>query len=314
MIKRFITVVFLITGLAANTNAQLTNSTENPSQAKFVYQDIINFINAFNMINDQADTVEILQKHYLDKGTPGLKIFIEKYELNAEELTEAIRKNPEDYKALQKKLDWIKTQEDSVIKYFIKLKQFIPSAQYPPTYFLVGRRWGIGSGSIEGQLITIEKKAVKIVDEGLKTHIVHELVHLNQLHAIGSLEKYLAIYNDEKSLLAITIREGIAEFFAKMVTGEYTQDEAAEYVLKNERELWGRFEKEMLAKDTKDWMWSKTEIPDQPRDAAYVLGALIIEYYYTHATDLDSTVDEILSVTNYPAFIQKTKYINKFKD
>ena len=313
MSKNLIAIMF-IACIAANANAQLAASTENPLDAKIIYKDVVNFINAFNMLDEQSDTVQVLQTHYIDKGTPGLKIFIEKYALTAESLKKALQKNPEDYLALPDKLEWIKSQEDSVRMYFVKLKHFIPKAIYPPTYFLVGRRLGIGSGSIEGQLITIEKKAVDIKDMGLKTHIIHELVHLNQLQSIGSLEKYLAIYNDEKSLLSITIREGVAEFFAKLVTGEYTQNQAEEYVLKNERLLWDRFEKEMLGKDTKDWMWEKPENPDQPRDIAYVLGALIIEYYYTHAPDLDSVVDEVLSITNYEKFLQKTQYIQKFKN
>jgi len=61
-------------------------------------------------------------------------------------------------------------------------------------------------------------------------------------------------------------------------------------------------------------MWSKTKNPRQPRDIAYVLEALIVEYYYTHATDLDSAVHEILSVTDYQEFIGKSRYDNKFND
>ncbi len=300
-------------GFYSKAYCQLISSNQNPANARIVYTDVINFINAFNMLEHESDTVEILQKHYIDKGTSGLKIFIEKYGLDASNLEQAIKKNPEDYGALEERLTWLQSQEDSIRSYFHKLQHFIPDAVYPPTYYLVGRRWGIGSGSIEGQLITIEKRAIDIVDPGIKTHIIHELVHLNQLQAIGSLDKYLAIYNDEKSLLAITIREGVAEFFADLVTGEYTQDEAREYVLKYERKIWERFKMDMLGAATKDWMWDQPIDPEQPNDIGYVLGALIVEYYYKHSIDIDQAVQTILAITDYEDFLEKSKYYKRFE-
>lgn len=305
---------WMILGSYSQTQAQLTSSNKDPEEAKIVYDDILNFIDAFKMLKSSTDTLEVLQKYYIDKGTPGLKIYIEKYELDASSLTKAIRKNPEDYKALGERLTWLKSQEDSIRFYFHKLKRFIPKAVFPPTYYLVGQRWGVGSGSIEGQLITIEKKAIDVVDPGIKTHIIHELVHLNQLQSIGSLKKYLAIYNDEKSLLAISLREGVAEFFVDLITGEYTQNEAREYVLKNEREIWDRFQTDMLNTDTQDWMWKSPKNTEQPRDIGYVFGALIIEYYYKHATIPVQSVQEILSITDYKDFLEKSQYSNRFNN
>jgi len=294
------------------TNAQVVVSPTNPADAKIVYDDVLNFIQAFEMLEAKSDTVEILQKEYIDKGTPGLIIFIEKYRLTAEKLSKAIQKHPDDYKAVYDKLKWLKTQEDSIRQYFKKFKHFIPNAVFPPTYYLVDIRRGIGSGSVEGQLITIEKEAKRIVDPGLKTHIVHELVHLNQLNAIGSLDKYLAIYNSERSLLAITIREGVAEFFAELITGEYTQNKAYFYTRSHEQELWKQFTKEMYGRETGYWMWRKPGNPEQPRDVGYVLGAFIVEYYYKKSIDINKTVTEILSITDYNAFLKKSGYSKKF--
>jgi len=265
------------------------------------------------MLDANSDTVEIFQKEYIDKGTPGLKIFIEKYDLNAKRLGKAVRKNPDDYNALSARLEWLKTKEDSIQQYFQKFKHFIPNAVFPPTYYLVDIRRGIGSGSTEGQLITIEKEAKKIIDPGIITHIIHELVHLNQLKSIGSLDKYLAIYNTEKSLLAITIREGVAEFFAELITGKYTQDEAYFYARSHEQELWEQFRKEMYGKETGDWMWKKPKKPEQPRDIGYVLGALIVEHYYKRSTDINKTVSEILAITDYKSFLEKSGYSKKFE-
>ena len=293
--------------------AQLTSSPTNPNDAKIIYEDIVNFISAFKMLKSSSDTIQMLQKHYIEKGTPGLKIFIEKYGLTAEKLAIKIRQYPEDYAAVGEKMKWLQSREPTIRLYFNKLKMFIPNAVYPPTYYLIGRRRGIGSGSIEGQLISIEKRAVDTVDIGIEGHIIHELTHLNQLHAIGSLDKYLAIYNDEKSLLAICIREGVAEFFANLVTGE-GKTEVRNYIAKHEMEIWRRFETDMLGTNTKDWIWDKPKYQEQPQDVGYVLGAMIVEYYYKHATNLEEAVDIILSITDYQDFLEKSQYSKKFEN
>ncbi|KAA3616860.1 MAG: hypothetical protein D8M58_17820 [Calditrichaeota bacterium] len=291
--------------------AQLTSSPTNPKDAKIVYDDVKNFIDAFKLLKSNSDTVQILQENYIEKGTPGLKIFIEKYGLTAQKLAKKIKEYPEDYAAVGVKMKWLQSREADIRLYFKKLKIFIPNAVYPPTYYLIGRRRGVGSGSIEGQLISIEKKAVDTVDVGIEGHIIHELTHLNQLHAIGSLDKYLAIYNKEKSLLAISIREGVADFFAELVTGE-GKTEARNYLAKHEMQIWKRFEADMYERDTKDWIWSKPKYLEQPQDLGYVIGAKIVEYYYKHSTDLDEAVKIILSITDYREFLEKSQYYKKF--
>ncbi len=299
--------------LITNTGSgQLAGYAEKPSAAKIVYQDLFNFIQAHASLAENSDSVAILQTGYIDKATPGLKIFIEKYGLTAQKLSRAINRHPADYNAIEHKLKWLQTQEDSIRQYFAKCTYLIPDIIFPPTYYLVDMRRGIGSGSTEGQLITIEKEAKNIIDPGLKTHIIHELIHLNQLHAIGSLEKYLAIYNSEKSLLAITLREGVAEFFSELITGRYTQDQAYFFTRANERQLWKKFNTMMYGRDTGDWMWKDPENPAQPRDVAYVLGALIVEHYYKHSLDINRAVSDILSITNYRQFLQYSGYANKF--
>ena len=117
----------------------------------------------------------------------------------------------------------------------------------------------------------------------------------------------------EQSLLAICIREGVAEFFADLVTVE-GKKEALRYLVKNEQEMWRRFQVDMCGSETKDWVWSKPVYEGQPQDIGYVIGSKIIEYYYKHSMYLDEAVREILSITDYKEFLEKKGYINKFID
>jgi hypothetical protein len=162
-------------------------------------------------------------------------------------------------------------------------------------------------------LITIEKEASKGAKHDMRPLLIHELVHFQQVVAVG-YPKYSALFGPEKSLLGLTIREGTAEFFSDLVTGEFTQDEARDYVMTHEGELWKRFQAEMTGRETGDWMWQQPSDPEQPPHVAYVMGALIVEAYYNSGSDRERTVNEILSVTDYESFLERSGYARRFGD
>jgi hypothetical protein len=310
-IYSFIIGTFFIIGICYEAHAQqgLPDLTLDPNKASFVYDDVQNFIRAYNLFTEEADSIAILQKEYFDKGTPGLKIFVEKYELNADKLVKAIRKNPEKYGALHKMPKLLSDYSSLTREEFAELKSYIPDIVYPPTYFLIGAYRGIGSGSAEGQLITVETWSNPL--KGKTTMIIHELVHFQQVMAVGQ-EKYIALYGPEKNLLGLCIREGTAEFFANLVTGKITQDKSVDFTLKNEKRLWELFIKEMHGQETGDWMWSKPSDPEQPNLVGYVIGYRIVEAYYKNAKDKEQALHEILSVTDYSAFLEKSGYADQF--
>jgi hypothetical protein len=271
----------------------------------------VNFIRVQEMLADATDTLGLLQTEYLDKGTVGLAMFIEKYDLTSERLLKAMRKRPEKYSSLDSMPAAIAAIEDDAHQAFTKLKRFIPHAVFPPTYFLVGGFRGIGSGSVEGQLITVEKWSIPIENE--TTMLVHELTHFQQVVAVG-YEKYKRLFNPEKSLLGLCIREGTAEFFANLATGDITQDEAVEFTEANEERLWTQLQTEMHGRETGDWMWSTPSDSMQPRHVGYVMGMLIVKSFYERAGDKAQAVRDILGVTDYQAFLDQSGYAEKFKE
>ena len=304
--------ILIVTLYGSSTNAQLSDYlTMDPQQARFIYDDIHTFVAAHKLLTPGCDSLAILQAEYLDKGTPGLKMFIEKYDLTAERLVKANRKYPDKYATLGDIPDLIAAEEDSYREAYARLKDLIPNAVFPRTYFLIAGHRGIGSGSTEGQLISVEKWKKPLEDK--RTLLIHELVHFQQVMAVG-YDKYKALFGPEKNLLGLCIREGTAEFFADLVTGDITQDEAVDYALKHEKRLWEWLQKEMHGSETGDWMWSKPSDPEQPRHVGYVMGYLIVESYYNNARDKTQAVREILGVTDYPAFLEKSGYAAKFKE
>jgi hypothetical protein len=296
---------------AATAQEIPTEFTREPAEARFVYDDVVNFNRAFAMLASSADSLDVIQAEYIDKGTPGLKVFQEKYGLTAEGLLKAIRKRPEKYTALKDMPAALHELEDSTRAAFERLKQLIPEAVFLPTYFLVETHRGIGSGSVEGPLIAVDRWEQPLFDK--TTMIVHEVTHIQQVVAVG-YDKYVALFGPEKNLLGLCIREGTAEFFADLVTGDITQDEALPYTIEHESRLWEQFVKEMHGSETGDWMWSKPADSTQPPHVGYVMGYRIVQSYYERAEDTARAVTDILSVTDYPKFLEQSGYGELFAE
>jgi len=285
--------------------------TSDPDKAPFVYDDVQNFVSAFNQLDEGVDSLSILQSEYLDKATPGLEMFIQKYGLTAEMLLVAIQKHPDKYGELHRMPDLLHSYSDEGRKVYRELKEYIPNIQYPPTYFLIGGYRGIGSSSAEGSLITVESWSIPI--QGRTTMLVHELVHFQQVMAIG-YEKYVALYGPEKNLLGLCIREGVAEFFTDLILGDITQSKALEYTLTHEKRLWEQFREDMHGAETGDWIWTRPRDPEQPGFVGYALGYRLARSYYENANDKGQALEALLSVTDYPGFLQRSGYTQHIED
>lgn len=283
---------------------------QNPDRKRFVYTDIINFNEAYQKSKKDGTPLN-LQRDYIEKGSPGLKIFIEKYPMTASDIEKAIEKYPDVYDSAKTLIPLLESFEPLFLEEFKKFQRIYPQAVFPPVYFLIGDNRGINSASKDGLLIEIE--GFKDGDQLRRSStLVHELAHFQQVKNVG-LTKYLSIYGKEKSLLALMIREGIAEFFADLTTGRYSQEPTRAYVEKNEKQLWELLKKDVWGKETKDWMFKKPSDPNQPKDVGYVIGARIVESFYNNHPDKQEAIKKILSVTDYSEFLAQSRYEDKFK-
>ena len=281
--------------------------TVDPAEAAVVTTDVHNFVKAHHRLASEADTLAVLQEDYLDRGSPGLRAYIGRYDLTAERLQAAIREHPEAYAALSANVEVMEAEIPNCRKAYAGLKRHIPGAVFPPTYLVVGGYRGIGTGSEAGPVATVETRGPKALRGTFTTLLVHEMAHMQQAMTMG-IEQYQAIYGPEGTVLAYMIREGIAEYFADLVTGRMTQEKARPYVIEHERELWERFTPWMLDAEDTGWMWSTPEQPKQPRGVGYVMGALITRAYYDNADDKEQAIREILAVTDYPGFLARSGY------
>ncbi len=137
---------------------------------------------------------------------------------------------------------------------------------------------------------------------------------MQQLAALR--EEYFAIFSGEKrTLLATSIREGVATFLSELITGgSEHKNLARDYLLANEQRLWVGFQKEMLGSEMGDWLYQTPVDPDQPQDVGYAMGSRIARAYYDRAPDKQKAAGEIVAVSDYENFLALSGYGDQFEE
>lgn len=302
----FTCAVFIIPG-----QAQLeVEVTSDPSLVKLNYYDLNNFLAALDLIEDGHDPVETVQKYYLSMASKAFQDQIDSRNMTAEKMAAFITENPESVKKLRELPKNLRLQEDAIRQALTDLKKVIPEPIYLPVYYMVVDRGGfMGEPSEFGIKVAMSRTSDDY--SRICPLIVHEMIHVQQALAIG-LEQYHRIYGPDMSLLSLSLREGVATYLTRVALGKPADKKAYEYFKDHEEELWDKFQKEKLNKQPGDWMWSKPAVEDQPRDMGYHMGAAIIEHFYTNAEDKVRAMEEILKITDYEGFLEKSGYRSKF--
>jgi hypothetical protein len=317
---RTLTKLWMILGLALFSGWPAVNPqmelpvTGDPGQVKFYYDDLHNFLAAFRKINAGADLAQTLKTEYLDKASPALKNYMQDQGFELKNFVGRFDSYKEAYATLPKAPEQLAAQEENIRKALVSMKKVLPKSVFLPIYYLVGISGGLHAEPSEvGIRFAMSRLGSPEHLDKLKLTVVHETVHVQQFMAIGP-EEYHRIYEDKQSLLAVSIREGVAEYLTYLITGEYSKKEVLDYIKKDEKRIWERFESEMHNREFGDWLFSATKNPDQPRDVGYMMGGLIVESYYENAGDKEKALEEILKVIDYDGFLAKSRYGEKSMD
>ncbi len=284
--------------------------TSDPYQVKLNYYDLNNFLATLDLIEDGHDPVETVQKYYLSRASKAFQDQIDSRNITPEKMAAFITDNPESVKKLRELPKNLRLQEDAIRQALIDLKKVIPEPIYLPVYYMVVDRGGfMGEPSEFGIKVAMSRTSDDY--SRICPLIVHEMIHVQQVMAIG-IEKYHRIYGPEMSLLSLSLREGVATYLTRVALGKPADKKAYEYFKQNEKALWEKFKNEKSNKKPGDWMWSKPAVEGQPRDMGYQMGAAIIEHFFTNAEDKELAIKEILSITDYEGFLEKSGYSSKF--
>ncbi len=288
-----------------------------PEKAKFITSDIDNFWRAFDLAekeNNREAKVAVFQREYLDKGSPGLKDFVQLRIKSARNLVETIERRPKYYASIRQSTLRVAKMERKIRSSFKKLKELYPEAVFLDVYFLVGVMNSGGTVSQNGSLIGTEmygltamtpyeeltdwlKDNLKAID-ALPYIVAHELIHTQQK------------YPSNLTLLGHAIAEGSADFLGEKISGKHINPVSHLYGNANEKVLWDEFQAVMNSgNNNKDWFGTKTK--NRPSDLGYYIGYKISEAYYKNSKNKRRAIRDILTVQDFNVFLEKSKYAEK---
>jgi hypothetical protein len=307
-----------ICSLAWPSSTNGGEKNHDPDAAKLVTSDLDNFWRAYDAAAGAASAEEkekIFQSEYLDKGSAGLKDFLKLRIKSAHELVGVMRIRPKFYAALREVTPRVSEMSPAMRASFQKLKELYPDAIFPDVYFLIGVMNSGGTTSDSGLLIGLEihgktantdmtemdswlKQVLGSVDE-LPQVVAHELIHYQQT-------------GRGKTLLAQCLHEGSADFIGELISGGQINSHLREYGAAHEADLWREFSQAMDKNETSQWLYQGDKSKDRPADLGYYMGYRIAEAYYQHTADKKKAVHDILTVHDFPAFLQESHYADKF--
>ena len=305
-----------------------TSIAAGSDSSELITDDVQRFLAVIETGLPEDTLEERLQTSYFDPGTPGLTEYARRFGLTAETLAESIRQYPDYYRSLSDIESRIAAQEPHIHTALERMLVLYPTTDLGPIYFVVGALRAGGQNSSVGALISVEMFAAdadipeEAIPQGrlfpssqLPIIIAHEMTHRQQVRAQG-IDAYLAIYDEQQSVLANAIREGTAEFLARMTAGSTTDPASYAFGLEHEAEIWKAFNKDRSNRDYGDWFYTRPkDRTDWPPDLGYFVGARIVQSYYQNAPDKQAAIAEIFGVTDYEWLLSASGYaINGFDD
>jgi hypothetical protein len=293
-------------------------SLSDPARAKLITTDIHQFWKAYDAA--QKDTLhmkDIFQKYYFDKATPGFEDYINTKIGTIDAFILSQKTKPKFYAAIRKNTLSIDTMKDEIFKGFYKFKELYADAIFPDIYFVIGRGNSAGTVSDNGLLLGVDQIAKSDdipTDElslwarlgfrevkGMPVIVAHELIHSQQ----GKLKS-------DTTLLSYAIREGMADFFAELVTGINPSQRQCDFAKDKKKSIWRDFEKEMYLDRYSNWIANgNQERPDHPSDLGYYMGYEICKAYYDEMPDKKKAIVDIFNIRDYKAFLIQSKYADK---
>jgi len=315
--KTFLSLILLTQAVATNAFGQ---DLRYPS---FNYDDVERFAEAIARIEGGTDPERAFQD-YLDGANAGLYGWSTRYSIPASRYADAYEKYPAFMKYLGTLTPALKAREAEITEDLTTLRDMMAEAldhstlSILPTYYFISPMGGGGSAEAIANMIAIDyygrnvdapleefadrgfwpggKQLMQSLD-AMVFVASHEMVHWYQTLMQGELD-YIRIYVEEgeDTLLARAVREGGADFIARLASGAYTQDQL-DYGDARERALWMTFRENIyeLSDDNPGWFHgANPHFPDAPWQIGYYVGMRMCEAYYEAAEDKNLALRFIL--------------------
>ena len=287
----------------SNSFAQ-SNFSPNPDSVTFHTEDIHTFWKVFDKTTPKFDP-KVFQVEYIDVGSKGLKGFIKMRIEDGKNLSKTIKSNLTYYQAIRESSFLIDEKKERFYECFRNLKEIYSKAVFPDVYFVIGAKNTGGTTFNEGLIIGAEMYgkptetfSPRIDIDYIDEVVAHELVHFQQNYAKNN------------TLLAQCIREGSADFICELIAGGHSNNKIHDYGNAHTKELWEEFLKAKDNTSWEPWLYASKD-QSRPKDLGYWMGYKITQAYYNNMVDKGKAIDDILNVSDFNAFLEKSGYSGK---
>lgn len=259
------------------------------------------FFAVYDAANGKPDAAA-LQQGYLDAGSKAVRQFTPQRIISADALASKIAERPEIYADARECWRTLPDVSDDLSHVFARFAALYPDFKTPQIAILVGRNNAGGTTSGLNVLIGLEvacwKKGASPFPprERLVHLIAHEVVHTQQRNFGGGLFT-------RRTLLEASLREGIADFVAELISGAPANAHLAGWVAGREQALKQKFLREQDSTELAEWLYNGVGTPEKPGDLGYWAGAQIARAYYDRSPDKQKAVKTLMIINDATALL-----------
>lgn len=289
--------------------------------------DIARFWAAFDAIRAAApaERLKLIQTLYIDPGTPGLHALMAARRYTAQEYVDAIAKWPKFWASVRPLTARSRAATVTLTGDVARFRRLYPRLRPATITYAVGilRTGGttVGDKVLIGAELALGDDSVDVSElpEPLRTRLgtffhsrpfannaqnnIHEYVHTQQQETDGTL-------------LQQSLREGVAELVAELITGRKPALPVYRYGPAHEAAIKARFVTEMNGDNYDNWLWNSAANPFGVSDLGYFVGYRIARRHYDAARDKKAAIKTLIELpyndaTAIRAFTDRTGYFRE---
>lgn len=272
-----------------------------------------------------APSAEALQTAYLDPGSRAVEL------IAAADLAAAVAADPDLYaRAIDVCLPAAEAATDDLRAIYLAFDGLLTNPALPQIHALFGANRGGGREEADSHLVALEVLCRAAPTEQAVRALLRQSFARETVHALQAPIPDRALARDP--LLALALREGIADFIGSLVLGAPPMPERHARGIAREAEIWAQFQADrakvkdqwdrldrLPAADQVHRRWldkAGNPSPDQPAAQGQsmgpsmgpFIGARIARAYYDRVQDKRQAIQDLLAMTDAEAILARSGY------
>jgi hypothetical protein len=252
---------------------------------------------------DGKPPADLLQRDYLDRGTPGLHDVAIARNISGAAIAARIAAEPALYANARRCAAVLPRVKLRLADALARLRGLYPEAKMPVLTIAIGRGKPVGFANSRGAYVGVEalcgwRQPEPDVETRFVHVIAHEYIHVQQQPRPDG---------GSTTVLEAALMEGGAEFLGELISGSVAYRHLAKAAGGRELEIESDFAADMDARaNGSRWVYNGTGNTDRPGDLGYWVGYRIVRSYYRRAPDKAAAIRDILAIGDARAFLAKS--------